>query len=319
MHAGTAGHSALTPPYPSIYHQGLEKRSEWEGSASTAGCLVSNSAAQPSTSSAATPAPFPIKMPATPESADALKARIADLQEELVACQRLALLGNLAAMAAHEFNNLMTPIIARVEAALTSGDVPFMRKALERSLVQAQRAITLSRHLLDRAHNDGQDLGVCSAAGAVREAVETATRPFEKDGIELRVAVPDDLQVGAREELLCQVLLNLLLNARQAMKGLSGPLSITAAASGDHVEIDVQDSGKGLPPEMSVARLNAFLAAEPSQNPNDWQQIGLGLSVCRLIARRHGATIQVSANADRGCTFRLCWPLAKPGSRSGEC
>lgn len=244
------------------------------------------------------------------ESLQSLQAALQGLQDELIACQRLAVLGNLAAMAAHEFNNLMTPIVARAEAALTSDDVPFMRKTLERTLVQSQRAIAVSQHSLDLVRDEHRPVEACGLAGVVQEAVQTATRPFEKDAIELRVSVPQELQVLAREELLCQVLLNLLLNARQAMKGRRGVLSITAVADRDHVQIDIRDTGPGIPPEALETVFNPFLAANPYERPNDWQQVGLGLSVCRMIARHHGATIQACANEDRGCTFRLRWPRA---------
>ena len=240
-----------------------------------------------------------------------IDALIQGLQEELIACQRLAALGSITAMVTHEFNNLLTPIMARAEAALMDGgDVAMMRKALERTLVQSQRALSVTRHLLDLVHDGPRPAQACSVACAVREAVATLTRPLEKDGIELRVSVPEDLQVCAREDLLCQVLLNLLLNARQAMKGIEGTLSITAVGRGDRVEIDVRDSGKGIPHDTFQHLINPFLAADPRARPNDWQQVGLGLSVCRIIAHHHGASLQGVPNDGRGCTFRLHWPAA---------
>jgi signal transduction histidine kinase len=252
------------------------------------------------------------KRPSSP-AAEPATAAIAELEAELVACQRLAVLGNMAAMVAHEFNNLLTPIMARAEAALASGDdVAYMRKALERALIQSQRAMTVTRHLLGLAQDQPRPVEACAVAAAVREAVETMTRPLEKDGIELRVTVPDDLWVTARADLFCQVLLNLLLNARQAMQGMRGPLAVTAAFCDGQVQIDVRDSGRGIPHDQLVRVLNPFLAADPYQRPNDWQPIGLGLNVCRLIARHHGAILQALANDDRGCTFRLCWPAARP-------
>lgn len=255
--------------------------------------------------------------PATNRPAgDGLKAALESVQSELIASQRLALLGNLTAMVAHEFNNLMTPVVARAEAALQSDDVAFMRKALDRTLVQTQRAIAVSKHLLDLAHGAAVAPETCSVADAVREAIAMMARPFEKDGIELRVAVPADLRVAVRGELFGQVLLNLLLNARQAMKGLSGPLSLTAVADGDHVVIDVRDSGRGIAADTLERVLNPFLAADPLARPTDWRQVGLGLSVCRLIAHRHGATIRAFASAERGCTFRLRWPRADSASAS---
>lgn len=256
------------------------------------------------------------------ETAESLKAEIEGLRAALLTCQRLATLGNLAAMAVHEFKNLLTPIVARSEAALLAGDdVAYMRKTLERTLVQAQRATAVAEHLLRLAHDQSSPAGACSVAAAVREAIETMTRPCDKDGIELRVFVPETLQVRAQADLLGQVLLNLLLNARRAMKNTSGTLTVSAARHGTHVQIDVQDSGCGIPQATLENVFNPFLAADPHQHPNDWQQVGLGLSACRMIAFHHGATIQGLANDGRGCTFRLCWPVADgpDGHAPGHC
>ncbi len=253
------------------------------------------------------------------ESVQTLRAALQATQEELIACQRLAMLGNLAAMAAHEFNNLMTPIVARVEAAMSLDDEAFQRKALERTLTQSQRAIALSRHLLGLAHNDYRPAETCSVAAAVNEAIETAARPFDKDGIELRVTVPEELHVCASLDLLCQVLLNLLLNARAAMKDREGVLSVSAVDQGDHVQVDVRDSGKGLPPEDIENVFNPFLAANPHERANDWHQVGLGLSVCRMIAHTHGAQLRFLDNDGPGCTVRLTWPKRPPPDSDSAC
>ena len=255
----------------------------------------------------------------SPGGADKLASAVQDLQEELIACQRLALLGNMTAMIAHEFNNLLTPVLARAEAALTcADDGAFVRRSLERIVSQTQRAIAVSRRLLTLAHENGPAQAACSVASAVREAVATLPRPFEKDGITLRVAVPDDLRVAAHAELLTQVLLNLLLNARRAMQGRPGALAISARVAGDAAQIDVRDSGCGLAPELLSKVFNPFLAADPLERPSDWQRVGLGLSVCRMITRHHGALLQGLANEDRGCTFRLLWPLASNGTPVGS-
>ncbi len=242
------------------------------------------------------------------DSVATLRATVAALQDQLLACQRLAVLGNLTAMITHELNNLLTPLMAHAEAALATNDVTFMRKALDRVLVQSQRAMHVMRHLLALAHGDGDAPVPCSVAEAVREAVETLTRPLEKDGIDLTVEVPDDLRVPARPELLCQLLLNLLLNARAAMQGGRGTLRVTARRAGPRVVIDVCDTGRGLSAAQIADVFNPFLAADPAAEPGDWRRVGLGLSVCRLIARHHGARLRVAANTGPGCTFTVEWP-----------
>ena len=244
------------------------------------------------------------------ESREDLVATIRELEQELVECQRLALLGNLASMAAHEFRNIMTAVMPLSEEGLRTDDRALLRKAADRALKQAKRAVGMTDHLLAFARDDHCPVEPCSVAEAAQEAIATSIRPFDKDGISLEVSVPDDLRVTAQADLLCQVLANLILNARHAMKGVRGPLTIKAQRDGKFVEISVCDSGPGFPREVLDGVLNPFLAADPLQRLTDWRQVGLGLSVCRMIARRYGATLHVTANAGAGCTFHVRWPAA---------
>jgi len=233
------------------------------------------------------------------------------LQQELIACQRLAVAGTTTAMLAHEFNNLMTPVLARAMDALQRDDVPAMRKALDRTVTQVQKAIELSRYLLRLVDPRDAADDTCAVAEAVQSALEEAVRPFHKDGIELHVDVPNTLRVRVRPLLLEQVLLNLLTNAREAMKDRRGRLAITAGAADSFVTIDVRDNGVGLTSSEIERVFRPFLAADARQDAGGWSQVGLGLHVCRLIAQQHGATVQVLANPDgAGCTFRLRWPAA---------
>jgi len=231
------------------------------------------------------------------------------LERELLRAQQRATLGTLAAVIAHEFNNLLTPILPWIDLALATGDPSDMRKALERARTQARRAEVVTRRLLDLAEGRLLPLQACAVATAVEEAILTLTRPFGKDGIALSVDVPPDLYVRAEPDLLIQTLLNLLLNARAAMKGLGGRLVVSAKREADSVIIDIRDSGCGIPAEQLENLVNPFLAGA-IDDPPAGTSIGLGLTACRLIAAKHKASIQALPNPDRGCTFRLRWPAA---------
>jgi C4-dicarboxylate-specific signal transduction histidine kinase len=245
-----------------------------------------------------------------PPTTEDLQAHIARLQDELMAVQRMALLGTMSAMVAHEFNNLMTPVVTRAQDALSRDDLPTMRKALDQALAHAQKAIGVTRHLLGLADEGENALRACSVNAAVREAVDAVARPFDKDGIDLRVKVSADLRVRARLMLLEQLLLNLLLNAREAMKERGGSLTIAARREGDDVVIDVRDCGTGISQQRLDEVVNPFLAAEPHARPTDWHSVGMGLNVCRMISHQHGARLRASANAEGGCTFQIHWPAA---------
>lgn len=229
---------------------------------------------------------------------------IEQLQQEMIAQHRQALLGAVAGMAAHEFNNLMTPVLFRAQDALERDEVSALRKAVECTARQAERAVTVARRLIEVAQGDEvQSAGACDVRGAIDNALTAMVRPLAKDGIDLRIDVDDALAVRAERILFEQVLLNLLINARDAARGR---VRVSATREEDFVRIEVACSA--LVPDLDTIR--RFLAADPTAEPCDWQGVGLGLSVCRLIAWRHSAEIDVSANEDSGCTFILRWPAA---------
>ncbi|MFO0838777.1 MAG: HAMP domain-containing sensor histidine kinase [Phycisphaerae bacterium] len=232
------------------------------------------------------------------------------LEHELLAHHRLALLGNMAAMISHEFNNLMTPVLARAQDALTHNDPAAGRKALERTVHQTQRATQIARQLLDLARGVSPDMSDCRVRDVVNEAIESAARPLDRDGIELVIEVPDEVRIRASALLAEQVLLNLIINARNAMKPRGGRLALRARRDGEHVLIDVRDNGQGIDPQRIEGVINPFLADDGEQRATDWQSVGLGLNVCRTIARSHGASLRAIANDGPGCTFQLRWPAA---------
>ena len=253
---------------------------------------------------------FPVSLAGTNQSADELSAALNRVEVDLVALHRLAMLGTMSAMLAHEVNNLMTPIEGRAEFALSTKSPEDMRVALEQVMVQVRQIKLVMEHMLDLASAENQAAEPVSAAAAVQQAINTMPRPLEKDRIELNVSVPAELSVSARPGLLEQVLLNLLLNARQAMKPGGGKLSVLAKRDGAHVVIDVRDTGKGIAPERLDGVINPFLAGADQTSPQTWQSVGLGLNVCRAVADKCSATIEGRVNDGRGCTFRLRWPAA---------
>ena len=133
-------------------------------------------------------------------------------------------------------------------------------------MVQVRQTKLIMAHLLDLASAKKRAAESISVAAAVQQAVETMPRPLTKDRIELGLSVPADLSVTAQPGLLEQVLLNLLLNARQAMKPAGGKLTISATPDGTHVLIDVRDTGIGVSPERIEGVINPFLAGRDSSS-----------------------------------------------------
>jgi signal transduction histidine kinase len=243
-------------------------------------------------------------------SVNAGEASLEELRQELVVYQRQAMLGTLTAVIVHEYNNLMTPVLARAQDAVARDDVTAMRKALATTARQTEKALGFTRQILELAGGKALPSEACRVADLVDAAVTSAARPFEKDGIELELRVPDELRIRAQPLLFEQVLLNLLLNARTAMEGRRGKLTISARREGDAVAIAVSDRGVGMSREMLDESINPFLAADAGARPGDWGSVGLGLNACRAIAQQHGATLRAEVNDGPGCTFRIRWPAA---------
>ena len=251
--------------------------------------------------------PYPI------DDAETLRQRVAALEAQVEAMNRLATLGTLAATLAHEVNNLATPAFnyARLgERAVADNDTDMARKALARCGTAADRSARLCRSILNFAKPSGPMDQPCRAelAAVVTETIEAMVRPPERDGVELDVSVPAGLAAAVEPTQLEHVLLNLLLNARRAL--LTVPmtrrrLSITAADDGPagRVRLSVSDTGGGIDP-IVLPRLFEPFGSGPGGGS------GLGLSLCRRIAERHGGQIEADSRPGDGASFTLTLPRA---------
>ena len=242
---------------------------------------------------------------------DFLSEQFDRLQAQVRQSQKLATLGATAAMIAHEFNNLFTPVVAYAQHALDSSDVELMRKALGKTLEQtaivremADRVIGLARP----ADGAIKSIGVCDI---VQKAIGCLGRDLAKDNISVNVQIDGGLAVRANENQLLQVLFNLVINARQAMLGRRGRLAIDAVPTRDgHVQINVRDTGCGIAPEHLERVFEPFFTTKHDADRLDRRGLGLGLSICQDIIWELGGRIEVSSQVNVGTTFTLTLPAA---------
>ena len=160
---------------------------------------------------------------------DHLEQRFSSLQDELRRAQKLASIGTMAAMLAHEFNNLLTPVIGYGQHALERNDSALTAKTAQKAVAMAQTIQSMCRSLLGLAAEADQAPRPVELAEMVREAIACLGRDLAKDNIQLTVQVPPDATALISPNQLLQVLYNLVLNARQAMLGRPGRLTISAA------------------------------------------------------------------------------------------
>jgi signal transduction histidine kinase len=240
------------------------------------------------------------------------------LREQLTESQRLATIGTIAAVIAHEFNNLLTPVVSYTQMALASaeGDKPDMAliaKALKKAFHGSSKAGKICTSMLSLARGDAEPAEV-SVQRLVDESLAVLARDPHKDGIALRVQVQPDLIVRGDPVQLEQVLLNLLINARQAMLGKGGSLTIRAQHDGAaSVKIQVIDTGPGIPAGLLGRIFEPFFTTKDAARRGEAKGTGLGLAICKEIIEHHQGRIEVSSEVGRGTTFTICLPMVVAG------
>lgn len=241
-----------------------------------------------------------------------LEAQLAQVREGIMHSHRLATLGTITSIVAHEYNNILTPIMSYAQLALAApDDRELMKKAVEKALYGAERAAKISASLLGFAREADQQ-HVANLPQVIEDAVSCLARDPKRDGLDMTVDVPD-INLAITPINLEQVLVNLFLNAKQAMRRTGGQLCITAHMQGSMVCIDVSDTGPGIPPEIQNRLFEPFVTQRHEQgpmSPGERKGTGLGLCLCRDLIRAAGGNISFTTAPAKGTTFHITLPLA---------
>jgi signal transduction histidine kinase len=249
------------------------------------------------------------------EQVDVMQRQLDALREQLTESQRLATIGTIAAVIAHEFNNLLTPIVSYSQYALQSAeaerpDMELIRKALSKSFQAAGKAGKICAAMLGLARGESSFLDV-SVQKMVDEVLLVMARDPQKDGLALRVQIQPDLSVVADPVQIEQVLLNLLINARHAMMGSrNGSLTIKAHDVPETSEIRIQviDTGPGIPEKLLPKIFQPFFTTKGTARKGETRGTGLGLAICKEIVEHHQGRIEVESIVGKGTTFSIYLP-----------
>jgi len=239
------------------------------------------------------------------------------VKAELTETHRLATIGTIAAVIAHEFNNLLTPIVSYSQYALESieagaPDMEMIKKALTKSYQSSTKAGRICSSMLDLARGESTS-GLIEIQKLVDEVLLVLARDPQKDGIALRVQIQPGLCVAGDHIQLEQVLLNLLINARHAMLGKGGALTVKAQRLDGSEEIRVQviDTGPGIPEKLLPKIFQPFFTTKGTAKKGEARGTGLGLAICKEIVEHHRGRIEVTSEVGRGTTFSIYLPVAQ--------
>jgi len=234
------------------------------------------------------------------------------LQLQLGQLQALANIGLNTTMIAHEINNLLTPVTSYADLALENPeDKALTEKALQKTLHNSQRACEVMTSILAMTKKDTEKKSEVRLLELVEEIFSCLCRDFSKDSISVQIQIPGELTVYGIGIQLQQMLMNLILNAREAMLGSGGILKITAEQNIDSVIIEVSDSGCGIEKENLSKIFEPFFTTKTgSENQPEITGSGLGLAFCKKIIDSHNGTITVESGPSKGSVFKIVLPAA---------
>jgi C4-dicarboxylate-specific signal transduction histidine kinase len=246
--------------------------------------------------------------------------RYRELQMELAHANRVAMMGQLSASIAHEINQPIAAVIANANAGLRwlgaqRPDLDEVRRALGRIVRDGTRAgevIGRIRALVKKVP-PRRELFV-DINQAIREVIALTQTETQRNAVSLHSRLADDLPfVSADRVQLQQVMINLIINAIEAMAGAGdGPREITIASGiddADDVFVEVHDTGPGLDSQKLDQLFQSFYTTKPDG-------IGMGLAISRSIAEAHGGRLSAAPNNPRGAVFRLTLPIEETLSGS---
>ncbi|MBI1747019.1 MAG: PAS domain S-box protein [Acidobacteria bacterium] len=229
---------------------------------------------------------------------------IREKRAELLEAERLSTVGRMANILAHEVRNPLVVIggFARSLKEETPPDDP-KRDELSIILSETMRLEELVRNVLEYAKFAKPKIQPVSVSDLVRQVVDMVKYELRANHIHFKVDVDEDLPpISADENQMRQVFLNLLFNAIHAMTS-GGDLGISAARSGNFVEIKVADSGCGIA-EANINKIFSPFFTTKTRGS------GLGLHLVSQIISEHGGRIVVASEEDRGTVFTIYIPFA---------
>ncbi len=239
------------------------------------------------------------------------------LEAQLFQSQKMEAIGTLAAGIAHDFNNLLTGIMGHLELAFRLSSESEVKEQINKVINISEKAAELARQILLIGRKLPPDKKPTDLNQIVESSVKMLRRMVEEN-IEIKVHLQKNLPLaGADPSQLMQVIMNLVVNARDAMPD-GGKIEIktekvsideqyckhyTYAKPGDYVVVSVADTGTGIPEEIRNRIFGPFFTTK-----EQGKGTGLGLSVVYSIIKNHGGWINLYTEMGRGSEFKVYIP-----------
>ncbi|RPI48868.1 MAG: hypothetical protein EHM55_24875 [Acidobacteria bacterium] len=231
------------------------------------------------------------------------------LRSQLIHSERLSAVGQLVSGVAHELNNPLQSILGFTELLIDAEERPELRRDLEQVRSEAIRAGKIVRNLLAFVRRSSSERTMVGINDIVKTTISLRSYEFGSANIRLFESYGEGLPaVVINPEEIQQVILNLILNAEQAMRSAhrGGTLTVTTKCVDTMVTIEIQDDGPGVPAALAGRVFEPFFSTKEVG-----EGTGLGLSIAMGIAEAHGGALTL-VPTEKGACFRLSLPAVDP-------
>jgi len=238
-----------------------------------------------------------------------LQQQIEVLKQRLAHAQKLTALGELVGTTTHEFNNVLMTVINYARLGLRHKDTASRDKAFDKILVAANRAAKITNTVLGMARNRSAGQEATNLTQLVEDTLVLLEREMNKYRIVVETRFQPIPEAYVNGNQIQQVLLNLMINARQAMPG-GGRLQLRLSydAESDMIDLVVRDYGCGIPAEVLPRIFDPFFTTKTGPDASGKGGTGLGLSSCREIIEAHHGRVRVDSTPGKGTAFTLKLP-----------
>ncbi len=244
------------------------------------------------------------------EAAARHAAEVADLRRQLLEARKQSALGELLGTTTHEFNNALTTILNYSRMGLRHRDQATRDKALERILSAGTRAAKITASVLSMSRSRSSRFEPVDLPVLVEDVLVLLEREMMKYRVQVEREFAPVPRVSANPGQLQQVLLNLLVNARQAMpNGGRLILRLSHDEASGLVDVMVRDTGCGMPPEVMRRIFEPHFTTKSGPDETGKGGSGMGLASCREIIESHRGRIRVESAPGRGTAMTIRLPV----------
>jgi signal transduction histidine kinase len=230
-------------------------------------------------------------------------ASIRTAREELIRHERISTIGRLSSSIVHDLRNPLAAIYGGAEMLVDAELTPAQMKRLAGNIYRSSRRIQeLLQDLLNTSRGKVEQAEPCKLHDVIAGAVESASAAANAQAVQIRIDVPDAIEVALERDRMERVFLNLIDNALDVMPD-GGSIQITAAMQSGSVIVSVMDTGPGIAPEIRDRLFHPFVTQGKKNG------LGLGLALSRQTVLDHGGDMWTESPPHRGACFKIRLPV----------